>query len=136
VSVRDRKYSVILPPDLNEKFSRACKIHHLTPSSLFRQLILGGIDPWLSTEPPLVVAPTPEEPGTAPIQLDRGIRPAVRIACELLGMDESVLVSMVLREHLAAFIKQGKLKQDELAPLLAQRDAAPEEPSEPGEGTT
>jgi hypothetical protein len=135
VSVRDRKWSIILPDDLNEKFVKACRITHFSPSALVGLLIEEGIDPYLSTEPHLLDPSTSEELGKAWIQLDRGIRPVVRSACQLLGMDESVLVSMVLREYLAAFIKQSKLKQDELAPLLGQRDAAPEEPSDSGEGT-
>jgi hypothetical protein len=128
------KRSFILPTDLDEKMHRACELHRLKPSDLIRQLILAGIDAWLNTQPPCVVAPTPQEPGTAPIQLDHRIRPAVRIACELWGMTASAVVSMVLRGHLVTYIKQGKLKRDELAPFLAELDAAREPPG-PGEGT-
>ena len=128
------KRSFILPTDLDEKMHRACELHRLKPSDLIRQLILAGIESWITTKPPRVVAATPEEPGTAPIQLDRGIRAAVSLAGELLGMDEGVLVSVVLREHLAAFIKRGKAQRDELTPLLAEPEA-PREPPGPGEGT-
>jgi hypothetical protein len=128
------KYSVILPADLSEKIRRACELHRLKPSHLFRQLLMAGIDSWLTTQPPPVIPTTAEEPGTAPIQLDHNIRPAVRIACELWGMSESVLLSMVLRDHIAAYIKQGKEKRDELAPLLAELEAT-REPSEPGDDT-
>jgi hypothetical protein len=128
------KRSFILPTDLDEMMHRACKLHRLKPSDLIRQLIIAGIDAWLNTKPPRVVATTLGEPGTAPIQLDRGIRSAVRIACELLGMDESALLSVVLRDHLSAYIRQGKEKRDKLALLLAELEAAPEPPG-PGEGT-
>jgi hypothetical protein len=133
VAERNIKYSFLLPVALSDKIHRVCELHHLKPSDLFRQLIIGGIDAWLTTQPPPVIPATAEEPGTTPIQLDHRIRPAVRIACDLWGMNESVLLSMVLRDHLAAYIKQGKEKRDELAPLLAELEAV-RKPSDPGEG--
>jgi hypothetical protein len=128
------KYSFIMPVVLSEKIHRACELHHLKASYLFRQLLMGGIDSWLGTQPPRVIPGPPEEPGEAPIQVDHRIRPALRLACELWGMTESVFLSMVLRDNLAAYIKQGKVKRDELAPLLAELEAVRER-SDPGDDT-
>jgi hypothetical protein len=136
VAERHVKYSFLLPVGLSEKIHKVCELHHLKPSNLFRQLIIGGIDAWLSSHPPRVISLTLDDPSALPIDLDPRIRPAVRLACELWGLDASGVLSMVLRDHLAAYIKVGKQRRDELEPLLAELEEEAPEPSGPSEEPT